>query len=131
MIPPNVPLRVQNLPVFKQAIEVMRLSTQISQNFVDDLNQECVSFEDPEYYYSGDIIQQCKHLVPEIIKAESESLHERKYKHAATVKRLTKLLYKNCERLKRSRTTSRDFLPILQTELQKFHKLQRHWMLTL
>jgi len=49
----------------------------------------------------------------------------------ASVTHLTNLLYKNCERLERTHSNGRDFLPVLRKELKKFRKLQRTWMLTL
>ena len=87
--------------------------------------------EDSDIYFSGDIVQQSVSLAPEILNAELERHSERKYKHVASLKRLTNLLYKNSYRLERSNSNGKDFLPILRKELNKFRKLQSSWMMTL
>ena len=87
--------------------------------------------EDPNIYFSGDIIQQSVSLAPEILKAESMPFSEDKRRYAASVTRLANSLYRNCERLENTNSNGRDFLPLLRAELKKFRKLQRNWMLTL
>jgi hypothetical protein len=87
--------------------------------------------EDSNIYFSGDIVQQSTSLAPEIEKAELERFSDKKYKHIASVKRLTNLLYKNCSRLEKSNSNGKDYLPILRNELKKFRKLQHTWSLTL
>jgi hypothetical protein len=87
--------------------------------------------EDTNIYFSGDIVQQSVSLVPEIVNAQLESCTDRKYKHIASLKRLTNLLYKNSYRLEHSNSNGKDFLPILRSELKKFKQLQRNWLLTL
>ena len=87
--------------------------------------------ENPHVYFSGDIVQQSTNLAPEILKAESQLFPEAKHKHAASVARLTNLLYKNCERLEHSNSNGKEFLNLLRHELKKFRKLQRTWLLTL
>ncbi|MDX1463992.1 MAG: hypothetical protein R3359_13120 [Marinirhabdus sp.] len=108
------------------------LSRNISQYFGHDLghlNED--GSENALVYFSGDIVQQSVSLAPEILKAENQPFSEQKEKHVASLTRLTNLLYKNCERLERSTSNGKDFLPMLRHELKKFRKLQRHWMLTL
>ncbi|MAN59952.1 MAG: hypothetical protein CMC08_08985 [Flavobacteriaceae bacterium] len=119
-------------PIYQKAHEIFMLSRSISQYFVHDLAalQEDGK-EDPHLYFSGDIVQQSESLAPEILKAESQRFSEAKYRHAATVARLTNLLYKNCERLERSNTNGKEFLDLLRNELKKFRILHRNWQLTL
>ncbi|OAB75804.1 hypothetical protein [Cochleicola gelatinilyticus] len=119
-------------PIYQKAQEIFSLSRNISEYVLQDLsnlNQD--GSEDLHVYFSGDIVQQSVSLAPEILKAEQKLFSEDKYKHVASVTRLTNLLYKNCERLERANTNGKDFLPILRKELKKFRKLQRNWMLTL
>ena len=121
-----------DLPIYKKAIEIFSLSQRISKYLSYDLTSlRSDGSEDQDIYFSGDIVQQSELLVPEIIKAESERFSEKKHKHAATVKRLTNMLYKNCIRLEHCNSDGKEFLPILRKELRKFSKLQRHWSLTL
>tara|TARA_R100000306_G_scaffold24583_3_gene27750 strand:+ start:50921 stop:51316 length:396 start_codon:yes stop_codon:yes gene_type:complete len=118
--------------IYKKAQEIFALSRNISQYLGHDLtslNED--GSEHPHIYFSGDIVQQSVSLAPEILKAERQPFSEQKQKHVASVTRLANLLYKNCERLERSGSNGKDFLPILRNELKKFRKLQRHWMLTL
>lgn len=119
-------------PLYQKALEIFRLSRSISHYFVDDLcHLQANGKEDPNIYFSGDIVQQSISLGPEILKAESQTFSEEKHKYAASVNRLTNMLYKNCERLERSHSNGKDFMPILRKELKLFRKLQRTWMLTL
>ncbi len=129
---PNIPSHLPQSPLYQKAIEIFTLSRSISHYFVDDLSYlQSNGSENPHIYFSGDIVQQSVSLAPEILKAESEPFSENKRKYAASVTRLTNRLYKNCERLERTHSNGRDFLPILRSELKKFRKLQRTWMLTL
>lgn len=128
----NTPLNLSELPIYKKAIEIFTLSQSISKYLNHDL---CIlksdGTEDSNIYFSGDIVQQSVSLVPEILNAEQARFSEKKYKHIASLKRLTNMLYKNSYRLERSNSNGKDFLPILRSELKKFKKLQRTWLLTL
>lgn len=119
-------------PLYRQAIEILNISRHISHYLVQDLAVlKQNGKEDQDIYFSGDIVQQSISLVPNILRAESEPFAEEKHKYAASVSRLTNLLYKNCERLELSNSNGREFLRILRFELKKFRKLQRIWKLTL
>ncbi len=121
-----------DLPIYKKAIEIFSLSQRISKYLSYDLTSlRPDGSEDQDIYFSGDMVQQSELLVPEIIKAESERFSDKKHKHAATVKRLTNRLYKNCKRLEHCNSDGKEFLTILRKELRKFSKLQRNWSLTL
>ena len=118
--------------IYKKAQEIFALSNNISQYLVHEfsaLNDEGAEHE--HIYFTGDIVQQSVSLAPEILKAEQQVYFEEKVKHIAIVTRLTNSLYRNCERLERTNSNGKDFLPILRKELKKFRKLQRSWMLTL
>lgn len=128
----NTPLNLSELPIYKKAVEILRLSQNISTYLNQDLSiLKNDGTEDSSIYFSGDIVQQSVSLAPEILNAELERYSERKYKHIASLKRLTNMLYKNSYRLERSNSNGKDFLPILRSELKKFKKLQRIWLLTL
>jgi hypothetical protein len=129
---PNVHKHLPQSLLYQKAMEIFTISRSISHYFVDDLNYlQKNGSENPSVYFTGDIVMQSISLAPEILKAESQPLTEDKHKYAASVTRLTNLLYKNCERLERTHSNGRDFLPVLRKELRKFRKLQRTWMMTL
>lgn len=129
---PSVPKPFKPSPLYKKAQEIFKLSRSISHYFVDDLCfLQADGQEDPNVYFSGDIVQQSNNLAPEILKAESQTFSKDKHRHAASLNRLTNQLYKNCERLEKTNSNGKDFLPILRRELKNFRKLQRNWMLTL
>ncbi|WP_432413002.1 hypothetical protein [Rasiella sp. SM2506] len=118
--------------IYKKAQEIFALSRNISQYFIHDfsaLNED--GTEQEHIYFTGDIVQQSVSLAPQILKAEQQAFSESKEKHIASITRLTNALYRNCERLERTHSNGKDFLPILRKELKKFRKLQRNWMLTL
>tara|TARA_R110000868_G_scaffold91812_6_gene254486 strand:+ start:11550 stop:11945 length:396 start_codon:yes stop_codon:yes gene_type:complete len=129
---PNIPSHLSELPIYKKAMEIYILSRSISSYIQYDLSGlKPDGTEDDDIYFSGDIIQQSVSLAPEIVSAELESSSDRKYEHIASLQKLTNLLYKNSYRLERSNSNGKDFFPILRSELKKFKKLQRNWMLTL
>jgi hypothetical protein len=129
---PNVPPHLPHSPLYLKALDILTLSRNISHYLVEDLSPlSDHGSEDQNLYFSGDIVQQSGSLAPEIIRAESEPFSEGKHKHAASVQRLTRLLYRNCDRLERASSNGKDFIPLLRKELRKFSKLQRSWMLTL
>lgn len=128
----NTPPNLSDLPIYKKAIDIFALSQSISSYLNQDLSGlKDDGTEDNNIYFSGDIVQQSVSLAPEIANAELQKHSDRKYKHLASLKRLTNMLYKNSYRLEKSNSNGKDFLPILRSELRKFKKLQRTWMLTL
>jgi hypothetical protein len=118
--------------IYNKALDIFSLARNISAYLVHDLSHlQKNGTEDPNIYFTGDIVQQSISLGPQILKAESQPFSEEKHKYAASVMRLSNLLYKNCERLERVNSNGKDFLPLLRKELKKFRKLQHTWRLTL
>lgn len=118
--------------IYNKALEIFSLSRSISNYLTQDLvHLQRNGTEDPNIYFTGDIVQQSVSLGPEILKAESQPFSAEKHRYAASVMRLSNLLYKNCERLERVNSNGKDFLPLLRKELKKFRKLQHTWRLTL
>ncbi|MGK0385497.1 MAG: hypothetical protein ACI849_000099 [Patiriisocius sp.] len=119
-------------PIYNKALDIFTLSRTIASYLVDDITiRDPHDHEDPSLYVTGDMVQQSISLAPEILKAEQQTFQEDKHKYIASVDRLANLLYRNCERLEKTHSNGKDFLPILRKELKKFRKLQHHWMLTL
>lgn len=128
----QMPLHITELPIYQKAMDIMVLSRTISTYLHQDLvplKQD--GSEDCHIYFSGDIIQQSASLAPQIEKAQAERFSENKYKHLDALERLVHRLHTNCNRLQHCNSNGRDYLPLLYTELKKFKRLQRHWMLTL
>lgn len=122
---------LSDLPIYQKALEIFVLSQNISVYLSNDLiDLKNDGTEDSNIYFTGDIVQQSISLGPEIINAELERHSEKKQKHLASIKQLTNKLYRNSYRLERSNSNGKDFLPILRSELKKFKKLQRSWMLS-
>lgn len=127
-----IPSYLSDLPIYKKAMDIIILSRSISTYLNQDLSYLKSDGSEDEYiYFSGDIVQQSTSLAPEIVSAEMERFSDKKYKHIASVERLTAMLYKNCKRLEQSHSNGRDYLPVLRSELKKFRRLQRTWMMTL
>ncbi|GEQ85745.1 hypothetical protein ULMS_12530 [Patiriisocius marinistellae] len=128
----QVPEFTPTSPIYLKAVEIFALSRNIATYLVEDFSSlQEENKEHPDVYFTGDIVQQSISLAPEILRAEQKIFSEEKYKHVASIDRLTNLLHRNCDRLERSSSNGKDFLPILRKELKKFRKLQRTWMLTL
>ena len=127
-----IPSHLSDLPIYKKAMEIIILSRSISTYLHQDLSYlKPDGSEDPDIYFSGDIVQQSTSLAPEIVNAELERYTDKKHKHIASLERLTNRLYNNCKRLERCNSNGKDYVPILRSELQKFRRLQHTWMLTL
>jgi len=121
-----------NTAFYKKAVEIGSLSKMISDYLKADLSVlKSNGHEDTNIYFSGDIRRQSDSLAPEIMKAAQEPFSEQKQKHAETLKWLTKGLFINCRRLGKCNSDGREFMSILNRELQKFKKLQKTWMLTI
>ncbi len=128
----QVPSHLSDLPIYKQAMQIFVLSRSISTYLSQDLSYLYEDGqEDKNIYFSGDIVQQSVSLAPEIINAELHRHTDKKHKHAASVRRLTNRLYRNCKRLETCNSNGKDYLPLLRRELKKFRQLQNTWMLTL
>ena len=128
----GIPSHFSKMPLYQKAIDIIMLSRSISSYLNDDLNHlNPDGTEDPNIYFTGDIVQQSTNLAPEIINAERERHSDKKHKHLQSLERLTNKLYSNCRRLERSKSNGRDYLPLLKGELRTFRKLQRIWMMTL
>jgi len=121
-----------NSPIYKKAIEILKLSRNISQYVQDDLSRlKLDGKEDSNIYFSGDLIYQSQSLAPEIAKAELEKHSENKHKHIASVKLLTKRLYSNCKRLENCNSNGKEYVSMLRNELGLFKQLQYVWSLSL
>ncbi|MFD2914878.1 hypothetical protein [Psychroserpens luteus] len=128
----NIPSHLSELPIYQKAMDILVLSRNISTYINQDLSYlRPDGSEDSNIYFSGDIIQQSESLAPEIEKAQAELCSVRKHKHLDALERLTHRLHLNCNRLQHCNSNGKDYLPILQNELKKFKRLQRHWMMTL
>ena len=128
----HIPSHLHDLPIYRKALDIFSLSRRISEYFSYDLSDlHTDGSEKKGIYFTGDIVQQSISLAPEIAKAEEARYSDRKYKHIASLSRLTNLLYKTSYRLEDSHIHGKDYLPILRRELRKFKKLQRNWLLTL
>lgn len=113
-------------------MEIFQLARHISTYITYDLAPlQRNGLEDPNIYFSGDIVQQSISLGPEILKAESQPFQDEKHKYATSVMQLSNRLYNNCKRLQITNSNGKDFLPIMLQELRKFRKLQNTWRLTL
>ncbi|NND53227.1 MAG: hypothetical protein HKN54_12580 [Flavobacteriaceae bacterium] len=124
------PSHLYNLPIYKKAKEIRLLSHRISSYLNYDLSAlKDDGSENQDIYLTGDIVQQSESLAPEILKAELNS--EKKHVHAKTVEWITMRMNNTCKRLEKFSSDGRDFIPILRSELKKFRKLQRSWMLNL
>ena len=129
----HVPIHLLDMPLYKKAMDIWLLSRSISTYLNDDL---CViqpdGTEDSNIYTSGDIVQQSSALAPEILHAEINKSHtDKKYKHIYSLRKLTKRLYNNCNKLEQCNSNGKDYLPLLKNELRRFSKMQKQWMLTL
>jgi hypothetical protein len=121
-----------HIAFYKKAVEISLLSKLISNYLKADLSVlKPNGQEDTDIYFSGDIIRQSDSLAPEIIKVVQEPFSEQKQKHAETLKWLTNRLFINCSRLEKCNSDGREFMSVLNIELQKFKKLQKNWMLTI
>lgn len=128
----NIPSHLSELPIYQKAMDILVLSRNISTYLNQDLSYlRPDGSEDSNIYFSGDIIQQSESLAPEIEKAQAELCSVRKHKHLDSLERLIHRLHLNCNRLQHCNSNGKDYLPILQNELKKFKRLQRHWMMTL
>ena len=119
-------------PLYRKAKEIIHLTRNISDYLIPEmavLNER--ETEDSKIYFTGDIIRQSLSLIPNIENAEKANLSDSKLNYAATVGRLTDILYKNCERLELSSCNGTDFVKHLRRELKKFRKLQYVWKLSL
>ncbi len=128
----NLSNRFPVSPIYEKAQQIFFLSRNISNYLTYDLTPLHKNGSENEYiYFTGDIVQQSVSLAPHILKAESQLFSEEKQRYAATVTRLTNMLYKNCDRLEHANSNGKEFLQLLRNELKKFKKLQRTWLLTL
>ena len=118
--------------IYMKSLEIFSLSRNIASYLSHELSHlQSNGKEDPNIYFTGDIVQQSVSLAPQILKAENQLFSEEKHKYAASVVRLSNLLYKNCERLERINSNGKDFLTLIRKELKKFRKIKHNWMLTL
>lgn len=119
-------------PIQQKAVDIFKLSKNISQYLGYDMAVlDRYGNEHPDIYFTGDIVRQSVSLFPEILHAEQKSCANEKRKHIASIKQLTHLLHKNCDRLEHSVSHGKDFLKMLRQEIKRFRKLQKNWQMTL
>jgi hypothetical protein len=121
-----------NSAFYKKALEISYLSKKISDYLNTDLSVlSDDGTENPNIYFSGDIIQQSVSLSSEVLKAQQTTKASQKYVHAHTLEWLTYRMTQSCKRLSKCNSDGRDFILILKKEINKFKKLQKQWVLSL
>ncbi len=122
----------RNKKLYKKAREIFTLSHRISNYLIYDLAPlQNNGNEDPNIYFTGDIIRQSDSLVPKIMNAENQIFQNDRIEQANSLISLTNKLYKNCERLEQTNSNGKEFLILLRKELKKFKRLQYNWMMSL
>ncbi|RZT00207.1 hypothetical protein [Aquimarina brevivitae] len=122
----------RNKKLYAKALDILSLSRNISDYLIYDLaHLDDLGNEDPNIYFTGDIVRHSNSLAPEIINAENKPFQEERIQHAYSLVHLTERLYHTCERLERAHSNGKDFLILLRKELKKFRRLQKNWMLSL
>jgi hypothetical protein len=82
----SIPNHFPQSALHKKAMEIFTLSRNLSGYFVYDMAPlRPNGTEDPNIYFTGDMVQQSVSLAPEILKAENEPFADEKYKSAASV----------------------------------------------
>jgi len=128
----NSPVNLPESPIYKKALDIFKLSQNISIYLNNDLCElKPDGTENCMIYFSGDIVQQSISLVPQIVNAALEPYPEQRHKHIISLKRLIHKIYKNSYRLEATHSNGKDFLPLLRSELNKFKKLQKTWLMSL
>jgi hypothetical protein len=121
-----------NSAFYKKALEISYLSKKISDYLNADLSVlSDDGTENPNIYFSGDIIQQSVSLSSEVLKAQQTTKASQKYVHVHTLEWLTYRMTQSCKRLSKCNSDGRDFILILKKEIKKFKKLQKQWVLSL
>ena len=122
----------KNKRLYKKALEILVLSNRISNCLAYDLSSlEKDGSENPFIYFTGDLIRHSNALASQIVLTENLQHKDERLKHASKLMMITRKLYRNCDRLERSRSNYKDFIIVLRRELKKFQKLQHFWILTL
>ena len=115
--------------VYKKSEYIGLLSKKISDYLSTDLSALGTNgSEDPNIYFSGDIVQQSTSLSQEIIKLQQTLISDEKYVHAHKLRWLIYRLIQNCKRLEKCSSNGRDFMLILKRELKKLKALYKDWM---
>jgi hypothetical protein len=123
---------IENSDFYKKAQEIKTLSKKISDYLINDLSKlKENGAESRNIYFSGDIVQQSTSIYEEILKVKSTTISEKKHSHARTLRWLTYRLLQNCNRLEKCSSNGKDFMLILRTEIHKFKKLQKYWLLSI
>ncbi|MFD0861457.1 hypothetical protein ACFQ1M_04510 [Sungkyunkwania multivorans] len=126
----NIPLN--QLPVYKKAIEIFSLSRRIASYLTYDKDLLQMEFSKERVdHEAGDLVMQSLGLAPSIAAVQTQQSYLLKMQHAQSLRKLTIGIGKLCERLEASSAEGKEFLQLLRKELKKFRKLQRDWMATL
>lgn len=118
--------------IYNKSLEIFHLARHLSTYLSQDLNRLGANgSENPHIYISGDIVQQSFSLGPHILKAEEHYFQEEKQKHAVSALVLSQRLYKNCKILQETDSDGKDYVPLMLSEIRRFRKLLRRWLITL
>lgn len=122
-------MNAYQLPVYKKALEIFKISRAVSSYFSDDRHVlEMELSHVPAHNYAGRLVTESLQLAPGIagvFTAKTKELQERRIKR---IKKAAKRIKSHCRNIEITGIKDTEFLDILRGEINHFEHLISDWI---
>lgn len=117
------------LPAYRKALEIFRISRAIAAYFSEDQNiLEMQMSGHPHHHYAGLLIDESLQLAPGIASAACDPSPTSRIERIQKLKRAAKNLRQQCKNLEFSGVKEIEFLGLLRKEIKQFDKMLSDWV---
>lgn len=126
------PVEFSNLPVYKKAIEIFRVSRAIACSISDNRNiLEMENSKELNHRFAGELVIDALAIVPELAVVQNTSSHSLRLKRARKIQKAARGILQKCRKLEFKGVKEKEFLSLLKSEIQQFNRIFADWIYTL
>ncbi len=123
------PIEFSNLPVYKKALEIFRVSRAIACSISDNRNiLEMETSEELNHRFAGELVTDALALVPELAVVQNTSSHSLRLKRARKIQKSASGILLKCRKLEFNGVKEKEFLSLLKSEIQQFNRIFAEWI---
>tara|TARA_B100000700_G_scaffold317390_1_gene408688 strand:+ start:197 stop:583 length:387 start_codon:yes stop_codon:yes gene_type:complete len=122
-------MNAYQLPVYKKALEIFKISSAVSSYFSD--NRHVIEMElssVPAHNYAGRLVTESLQLAPGIAGVMTARTKELELKRIEKIRKVAKRIKSNCRNIEITGIKETEFLDLLRREILHFEHLISDWI---
>ncbi len=119
---------LRNHPVYQKALEIYKVSRAIACSISENRNIiEMENSTDINHRVAGEIVSDSMSLVPKLALFQNASSHSLRLKRAKKIQKAAQNILLKCKRMENNGVKEKEFLYLLNSEIQQFNRLFAEW----